>query len=479
MLTAMPAAFPLLAQAGPYVAAPPFVNSGDTAWQLTAATFVGMQSIPGLAILYAGLVKKKWALNSAVMCFYAFSIVLLVWMLWGYQMGFGTPLKLGPGILSNLVGIPHPSLGPAAELGRADIPLAASSLPPLRFSGSAMIYFQFVFAAITPILIAGSVLGRMNFKAWMLFVPLWTSLVYTVNAFMLWGGGWLAQLGAVDYSGGYVIHVAAGVSGFVAAAVVGPRLMEDRKDFEPNNLIMALAGAGLLWLGWNGFNGGDPYFASADAAAAVLNTNVATALALLCWLILDMFATGKPNAVSMINGMITGLVAITPAAGYVDGFGAMMIGLAAGTISWFSLNKVGQLKLLKRVDDTFGVLHTHAVAGIVGGLMVGVVANPKMIEYLSTDGKTPPVSVGGLLYTGDPKQLGLQALAAAVIIGYDVVMTFGVLKLVSLIVPLRASDAEVEAGDLAIHGMDPVPAYPLPRPPRTTVTPTPGGAAAG
>jgi Amt family ammonium transporter len=156
-----------------------------------------------------------------------------------------------------------------------------------------------------------------------------------------------------------------------------------------------------------------------------------------------------------------------------------MIGLAAGTISWFSLNKVGQLKLLKRVDDTFGVLHTHAVAGIVGGLMVGVVANPKMIEYLSTDGKTPPVSVGGLLYTGDPKQLGLQALAAAVIIGYDVLMTFGVLKLVSLIVPLRASDAEVEAGDLAIHGMDPVPAYPLPRPPRTTVTPTPGGAAAG
>ena len=148
-----------------------------------------------------------------------------------------------------------------------------------------MIFFQFVFAAITPILIAGSVLGRMNFKAWMLFVPLWSSIVYSVGAFMLWGGGWLAQMGAVDYSGGYVIHLAAGISGFVAAAVVGPRLLEDREDFEPNNLIMALAGAGMLWLGWNGFNGGDPYFANADAGAAVLNTNIATALALLTWLV--------------------------------------------------------------------------------------------------------------------------------------------------------------------------------------------------
>jgi len=471
----MSAALTLLADAGPYVPAPSFVNSGDTAWQLTAATFVGMQSIPGLAILYAGLVKKKWALNSAVMCFYAFSIVLLVWMLWGYQMSFGNPLKLGPGILSNLVGIPHPSLGPDFELSQADIPLAASSLPPLRFSGSAMIYFQFVFAAITPILIAGSVLGRMNFKAWMIFVPLWSTLVYSVNAFMLWGGGWLAQMGAVDYSGGYVIHVAAGVSGFVAAAVVGPRLMEDRKDFEPNNLIMALAGAGLLWLGWNGFNGGDPYFASADAAAAVLNTNLATALALLCWLILDMFATGKPNAVSMINGMITGLVAITPAAGYVDGLGAILIGLAAGTISWFSLNKIGQTKLLKRVDDTFGVLHTHGVAGVVGGLMVGIVANPKMVEYLGADKKTAPISVGGLLYTHDGKQLLFQAIAAAVIIGYDVVMTFLVLKAVSLIVPLRASDAEVEDGDLAIHGIDPMPTY-LP-PARTNGVPAGVGGA--
>jgi Amt family ammonium transporter len=461
-----------LADANPYVPAPSYLNSGDTAWQLTAATLVGLMSLPGLAILYGGLVKKKWALNSAVMCFYAFSAVLVVWMLWGYNIAFGSPAQLGPGILSNLVGIPHPALDANSMLGQASIPLAAGAMPPLRFAGSAMIYFQFVFAAITPLLIAGSVLGRMNFKAWMIFVPLWSTIVYSVGAFMIWGGGWVSQLGAVDYSGGYVIHLAAGVSGFVAAAVVGPRLVEDRKDFEPNNLIMAFAGAGILWLGWNGFNGGDPYFANADAAAAVLNTNIATAVALLCWLFLDMFAVGKPNAVSMINGMITGLVAITPAAGYVDGYGAIAVGAVSSIVAWFSLNKLGQMAFLKRVDDTFGVLHTHGVAGLMGGLMVGLVANPNMIEYLSTDKKTSAVSVGGLFYGAGFHQLQVQAIGAAVIIAYDVVMTFVVLKIVGLIVPLRASNPEMEGGDLAIHGVDPMPLYAPP-----SMRPSAGGAA--
>jgi Amt family ammonium transporter len=265
-------------------------------------------------------------------------------------------------------------------------------------------------------------------------------------------------LGTVDYSGGYVIHLAAGVSGFVAAAMVGARSLADRKDFEPNNLIMAFAGAGILWLGWNGFNGGDPYFANADAGAAVLNTNVCTATSLLVWLILDMFVTKKPNAVSMINGMIVGLVAITPGAGFVDGFGAIVIGIVAGGIAWFSLNVIGNTPLLRKVDDTFGVLHTHGVAGLTGGLMVGVMANPGMIEYLSTnEKKTPAFSVSGLVYGGGPKQLGLQLIAALFIIVYDAIATFIVLKIVSFIVPLRASDGDVEGGDLAIHGIDPMP----------------------
>ena len=393
------------------------------------------------------------------MCFYAFSVVLIVWMLWGYNMAFGTPVS---GALAGYFAVPHPALGAEQMMGQATIPAAAAGLPPLRYAGSAMIYFQFVFAAITPLLIAGSVLGRMNFKAWMIFVPVWSTVVYSIGAYWIWGGGWLSQLGAVDYSGGYVIHLAAGVSGFVAAAVVGPRLAEDRKDFEPNNLIMAFAGAGILWLGWNGFNGGDPYTANADAAAGVLNTNIATAVALLSWLVLDMFAIGKPNAVSMINGMITGLVAITPAAGYVDGYGAIAIGFVASTIAWFSLNKLGNMAFMKRVDDTFGVVHTHGVAGLVGGLMVGIVGNPAMIVYPSTDKtkKIADVTVGGWFYNGhDFTQLGHQAIAALVIIAFDAIMTFLVLKLISLIVPLRASNPEMEGGDLAIHGVDPMPIY--------------------
>ncbi len=453
-----------LADANPYLPAPPYLNSGDTAWQLTSATLVGLMSLPGLAILYGGLVKKKWALNSAVMCFYAFSAVLLVWMFWGYNLSFGqpTPLKLGP--LANFWGTPVPALGVDAEIGQAQIPLAGGGFPPLRMPGAAMIYFQFVFAAITPLLIAGSVLGRMNFKAWMIFVPIWSSLVYTVGAFSIWGGGWLSQLGALDYSGGYVIHLAAGVSGFTAAAVIGPRLLADRTDFEPNNLIMAFAGAGILWLGWNGFNGGDPYFANADAGAAVLNTNIATAVALLCWLVLDYVAIKKPNAVSMINGMITGLVAITPGAGYVDGFGAIAVGVAGSVIAWVSLNKLGNLSFMKKVDDTFGVVHTHGVAGLVGGLMVGVVGNPSMIEYYATAAskalKTNPasdVAASGFVYGGGFASLEHQAIAALFIIVFDAIATFVILKLISLVVPLRESESDMIGGDLAIHGMDPIP----------------------
>ena len=448
-VTQLAAATPVPTPAPTLIADPPWLNAGDTSWQLTAGTFVGMQSIPGLAILYAGLVKKKWALNSAVMCFYAFSIVLMTWSLWGYNMSFGNQWLAVAG--QGFLGFPSPAIGAAQEIGQAVIPAAASSLPPLRFAGSAMIWFQFVFAAITPLLIAGSVLGRMNFKAWMIFVPLWSSIVYSVGAFSLWGGGWLAQLGAADYSGGYVIHLAAGVSGFVTAAMVGPRLLADRKDFEPNNLIIALAGAGILWLGWNGFNGGDPYFANHDAAAAVLNTNITCALSLLEWLILDMF----------------GLVAITPAAGFVNGFGAMTIGLVAGVIAWFSLNKLGNTALMQRVDDTFGVLHTHGVAGLVGGLMVGIVADPNMFEFYSAPGdpknlkwdptSAPAFSVEGLLAHGNPHQLILQAEAALFIIIWNIIATAVILKVISFFIPLRASDGEVEGGDLAIHGVEAVP----------------------
>ena len=237
------------------------------------------------------------------------------------------------------------------------------------------VYFQFVFAAITLILMAGSFLCRMRFLAWIVFVPLWLTLSYTVGAYSLWGGGFLMQLGVIDYSGGYVIHLSSGTAGFVGAYWIGPRLDRDRVSHRPNNLLLVLVGAGILWTGWNGFNGGDPYAASPDAGAAVLNTNICTAMSLLTWTLLDIITYGKPSVIGAVQGMITGLVAITPAAGVITGWGAIVMGLLSGSIPFASMNVLGKkVKLFRKVDDCLGVFHTHAVAGFVGGFMVGILA---------------------------------------------------------------------------------------------------------
>lgn len=431
---------------------PSWLHAGDNAWQLTAATLVGLMSIPGLAILYGGIVQKKWAINSMMMAFSGFAVVLVCWVLWAFDMGFGHPAHLGPGFLSSFVGQPGAVLGHLSEQGRANIPLLSGKglMPNFRFPQSDLVYFQFVFAAITPLLFLGSILGRMNFKAWLPFVALWTTFVYTVNAFLLWGGGYWAQKGALDFSGGYVIHLAAGTTGFVAAAVIGPRLRKDRDTFAPNNLLMVATGAGLLWLGWNGFNGGDPYFANANASAAVLNTNLATAVALLTWIICDLMSSRrKSSLLGSVNGMIVGLVAITPAAGFVNGTGAIFIGLIASVIVWFSVNKLGHRGIFKKVDDTLGVVHTHGIAGLTGGILVGFFADPRMVEYLGV-GKTPNASYAGLFY-GHPGQVLIQLGAAATIIVFDGVMTFIILKLIGLVIPLRMTDEELQEGDLAIH----------------------------
>ncbi len=435
--------------------APTWLDSGHTAWQLVAATLVGLMSVPGLAILYSGLMKRKWAVNSALMVLYAFGATLVVWTLFAYKMSFGTQAT----DILHFVGIPGTILSPSDLQGQAVIPLLKGAIPDLKFPLSTLAYFQFVFAAITPLLFLGSVVGRINFKAWMIIVPVWSTIVYSVDAFALWGGGWLSGFGAVDYSGGYVIHLSAGVSGFVLAAVIGPRLARDRGAASPNNLLMVMAGAGLLWLGWNGFNGGDPYFANADASAAVLNTNLAAATAMLTWLIIDIFAIGKPSLLGAVNGMITGLVAITPAAGYVNGYGAIAIGVVAAAIPWVTMNKV---TIFRRVDDALGVVHTHGIAGLVGGLMVGLVADPNMIVYFGS-GSTANVSVGGLFYGAGLGQLKIQAIAALFVIIWCTVSTFAIAKVVGIFVPLRIADKLLEVGDLAVHGeevgvMGPLPA---------------------
>src|ERR1700685_3297492 len=373
-------------------------------------------------------------------------------------MGFGTPL------ISPFVGDPRTILGANALEGQANIPLLNGLMPAFKLPGASVEYFQFVFAAITPILFIGSVLGRVSFKAWMVFVPLWITFAYAVNAFLLWGGGYWAGKGALDFSGGYVIHLAAGVSGFVSAAIIGPRLKRDREKAVPNNLMFVALGAGILWLGWNRFNGGDPYFAGADASAAVINTNVATAVAMLTWIFMDMFLSSekKPTFLGALNGLIFGLVGITPAAGFVNGLGAILIGFICSAIVWVAWTYLPRYVWpFNKVDDALGVVYTHGIAGLFGGLLTGCLADPNMIEYLGL-GKNAGFSGAGLFY-GHPKQLAIQAGAALTIIVWDGLVTFIILRVLGLFMKLRIPDADLEIGDVAVHGEEVYPSEDLVR----------------
>ena len=479
---------------------PSWLNTGDNTWQVTAATFVGLMSLPALAVLYASLVPKKWAVNTLAMMFAGFSLVLIAWVLWSYKMGFGAT-SLGGGVhngcqtwvgggtscpknltlstgnwlkhfFDNFVGKPGQIMNSMSEQGQAVS--AANTAIPFHFPTDSLAYFQFVFAAITPLLFMGSVLGRIKFLAWCILVPVWSTLVYGVDAFLLWGGGYFAQEGALDYSGGFVIHMSAGVSGFIAAWVLGPRLLKDRHRFLPNSMIMAAVGAGILWLGWNGFNGGDPYYAGADMAAAVVNTNLATAAGVMTWMMMDALGTKgkKPTFGGAINGMICGLVGITPCAGWVDGWGALAVGIICTMIVWFAWNYLSKVRPFSKVDDTLGVVYTHGIAGLFGGLLLGIFANPAMLEYgcgtldksgqvintsaaqyASSSATCTVSSASGLLYSGSAHLLWEQARAAAFVIFWSALITFLIMWIMKLVLPggIRYKDEILEIGDWAIH----------------------------
>jgi ammonium transporter, Amt family len=418
-----------------------WLSEGANSWQMTAATLVGLMSVPGLVVLYGGVMQKRWSVNSMMMSFVAFAVVLILWVLVGFKMGFGEPIHAisDSGFFGNFWGKPGSILSSSELLGQAHIPELAEE--EFLFPQSTLAYFQIVFAAITPILMLGSVLGRINFKAWIPFVALWTLFCYSINAFLIWGGGYFAQQGAVDYSGGYVIHLAAGVSGFVAAAVIGPRLQRDREIDAPNNLAMVAVGAGLLWMGWNGFNGGDWYSAGEVASASVLNTNICTAVAFLVWVAMDYLTGRKPSLINSVNGMIVGLVAITPGAGFVNGWGAIIIGVVSGVLVYLALNYLSRTAPFRNVDDTLGVVYTHGFAGVCGGLLVGIFAN---------------VAMGGehegLISGGGLELFKWQLLTALWVIVFSAIMTYILLKIVSIFVPLRMTEEEMETGDIAVHG---------------------------
>jgi ammonium transporter, Amt family len=466
---------------------PSWLNTGDNTWQITAATFVGLMSLPALAVLYASIVPKKWAVNVLAMMFAGFSLVLVAWVLWSYKMGFGAT-SLGGGVHNgvqtqltgtgwwkhfwdNFVGKPGQIMNATNEQGQALS--AANTVIPFHFPTDSLAYFQFVFAAITPLLFMGSVLGRIKFSAWCLLVPLWSTFVYAVDAFLLWGGGYFAQEGALDFSGGYVIHMSAGVSGFVAAWVLGPRLARDRKNALPNNLVMAAVGAGILWLGWNGFNGGDPYYAGADMAAAVVNTNLATGAGVLVWMGMDAWLSKakKPTFLGGVNGMICGLVGITPCAGWVNGWGALAVGVICTAIVWTAWNYLSKVRPFSKVDDALGVIYTHGIAGFFGGMLLGVFGDPNMLEYgcghLTANGQVvatgattyatagkgcTPFSVSGLMYTGSWHQVWEQFRAALWVIVWSALVTFILMKVIGLVLRgARYKDEVLEVGDLAIH----------------------------
>ncbi|KAI8559067.1 hypothetical protein RHMOL_Rhmol04G0146100 [Rhododendron molle] len=425
-------------------AVPSWLNKGDNAWQMTASTLVGLQSMPGLVILYASIVKKKWAVNSAFMALYAFAAVLICWVLVCYRMAFGD--KLLP-----FWGKGAPSLGQKFLIGRAAVPESKHSETPMIepfYPMASLVYFQFTFAAITMILLAGSVLGRMNIRAWMAFVPLWLIFSYTVGAFSLWGGGFLFHWGVIDYSGGYVIHLSSGIAGFTAAYWVGPRLKSDRERFPPNNVLLMLAGAGLLWMGWSGFNGGAPYAANIDASIAVLNTNICAATSLLVWTSLDVVFFGKPSVIGAVQGMMTGLVCITPGAGVVQSWAAIVMGILSGSIPWFSMMILHKKSsLLQKVDDTLGVFHTHAVAGLLGGLLTGLLAEPALCRLIL------PVDTRGAFYGGTGGiQFLKQLVGALFVIGWNFVSTTAILLSIKLFMPLRMPEEELVIGDDAVHG---------------------------
>ncbi|XP_027347976.1 ammonium transporter 3 member 2-like [Abrus precatorius] len=432
-------AFPFPSSLKPSDASPEWNNKADNAWQLTAATLVGLQSVPGLVILYGSMVKRKWAVNSAFMALYAFASVLVCWVSWAHRMAFGN--KLVP-----FVGKPNLALDDGFLLEKSTMGL----FPMVDF-----VFYQFAFAAITVVLLAGSLLGRMNFYAWMVFVPMWLTLSYTIGAFTIWGDGFL-ETKIIDYAGGFVIHLSSGVAGFTAAYWVGPRISQDRQNFAPNNIIHMLGGAGFLWMGWTGFNGGAPFQVGEIASLAIFNTHLCTSTSLLVWLTLDMIVYQKSSVIGAVQGMITGLVCITPGAGLVESWAAVLMGALSGSIPWYTMMVLHRRSaFFQRVDDTLGVFHTHAVAGLLGGLLSGVFAKPKLLKKMY-----PTMHYGpGLLYSflegkvdQGFKQIWYQLLGATFVTIWNVIVTSLICILISRIMDLRMQEEDLEIGDDAVHG---------------------------
>ena len=401
--------------------APLKIDTGDTAWMIVATALVMLMSIPGLALFYGGLAKTKDALNTMAMTFVTFCIASLLWVVYGYSFSF-------VGDIGSVIG--NASRVFLKGIGPNSISDLAKTIPEYIF-----IAYQLTFAAITVALASGAYIERMKFSAWVLFTVLWFTVVYLPVAHWVWGGGFLAKLGALDFAGGTVVHVNAGIAALVGALILGKR---HAKAIMPGNLTLVVTGAGLLWFGWFGFNAGSALAANGLAGAAFINTNTAAAVAALAWMFVEWMHSGKPTVLGLASGAVGGLVAITPAAGFVNIGGAIVIGIAAGAIPFYA---VAKLKPLLGYDDTLDAFGIHGIGGTLGAVLTGVFADPAINEA----GK-------GLLY-GNAGQLWIQIVAVLATLVYSGIMTAIIFFIIQAIVGLRVGTEEETIGlDETEHG---------------------------
>jgi Amt family ammonium transporter len=404
----------------------PALDRGDTAWMLTSTALVLMMTVPGLALFYAGMVRKMNALATMMQSFLITCLVTVLWMIVGYTLSFTEG--------NSFVG------GFSRFFLSGFTPTGASALAP-TIPESVYMTFQMTFAIITPALICGSFADRMKFSALVWFMGLWLILVYCPIAHMVWGpGGWLGGYGVLDYAGGTVVHINAGIAGLVTALVLGKRIGYPKVPFHPHNLGLSLIGASLLWVGWFGFNAGSAVAADGRAGMAMASTQVATAAAALGWMFTEWMVKGKPSVLGIISGAVAGLVAVTPASGFVLPSGALIIGIAAGVICFFASTTV---KNAIGYDDSLDAFGVHAVGGIVGAVLTGVFAT------MVVTGARDPVG----LIDGNPGQVFTQLVGIATTIVYCGIVTLIILKVVDAIVGLRVSEeVERDGLDVGLHG---------------------------
>jgi Amt family ammonium transporter len=402
----------------------PKLDTGDTAWMLTSTALVLMMTIPGLALFYGGMVRKKNVLATVMQSFAVTCLVTVLWMVITYSLAFTS----GSAVIGGM------SRVFLAGLKLDSVQDLAKTIPE-----SVFMCFQMTFAIITPALIAGAFAERMKFSAMMWFMGLWSIVVYAPIAHWVWGGGFLGDWGVLDYAGGTVVHINAGVAGLICALVLGKRKGFGADNMAPHNLVYSVIGASLLWVGWFGFNAGSAVSASTNAGMAMAVTQIATAAAALAWMFAEWITRGKPSVLGIISGAVAGLVAITPASGFVNPTGALVIGIVAGVICFWGATG---LKHAMGYDDSLDAFGVHGVGGFVGAILTGVFA----VEAIGGDGKK------GLI-DGNAGQVLTQLWGCLVCIAWCAVATFIILKIVDVVIGLRVTaEEEVEGLDINLHG---------------------------